>query len=442
MSSKIYAQRGKVAILAGLNWSTLLKTGKGRPAEIRTLAGEAEASKIVVVENTARASVGLYAPAESDIDDVEEGAPKLVKAKILHSLAALFAAKVGGANAVLALSLPITGSISQAVVIVVDSGVPLLDQVKSTEEAQSLAMSYAGGGMGMTYDLFTDDLESFPAGETIDIEELWALCSKTTQLVARPANVMALIVTLIVVISIAGGGYAYFESKKVQERKERARLAALANPTPKYEAALAAQINSFGMNRDVAQAVLVRMKAQPLWVDGWLLSKVDCNLQLANCITTYERAGGTTDKLILARKPYGEEISGESTNNVVKMIFKVEMPASGVPARGMLPTMEESIDGSTPILQVWENASIKAGVGSDGYKIWPIVPGIDVNSVQKDVVVKSRPMSVKTTPGLISEVVATAPSNFWWSGISFDVKVSGKAVDSLTAELKGFSYVR
>ena len=93
MSSKVYAQRGKVALVAGLNWSQLLKTGKARAAEIRALASEAEASKIVVVEAPARAAVGLYAPPE--VDDDDEAAQKVVKPKVMHSLAALFAAKVG-----------------------------------------------------------------------------------------------------------------------------------------------------------------------------------------------------------------------------------------------------------------------------------------------------------------------------------------------------------
>lgn len=442
MNSKIFEQRGKVALLAGLNWSTLLKSAKQRPAEIRAFAQESEAARVVVVSNAARAAVGLYAASDSDMDEAEDGVTKPIKVKIMHSLAAVFAAKVGDGNAVLVLSLPVTGTLSQAVVVVVDSGVPLLDQVKSTEEAQSLAMSYAGGNMGMTYALFTNDIDSFPSGEPIDVEELWALCSKSTTLVPRPVNFVALLAVILVVIGIAGGAYAFFEYKKAEARKELLRKAAAADPTPQYQAALAAQINMLGMNRDAVQALLARMAAQPLWVEGWTVSKVDCNLQLGNCVTTYDRAGGTTDRLIAARKPFGEEVVGDSTSSVVRMEYKVEMPSVGVADRSLLPSLEESTAASTPVLQTWENATVNTTVGGEGYKVWPAVSGIDLNSVGKEVTVKARPVSIRSTPILISEVVNTAPSNFWWSSITFDVKVGSSAVDSLSAELKGTSYVR
>lgn len=441
MSNKIFAQQGKVAIVAGLNWQTLLKTGKGRATEIRSLASESDASKIVVVENAARAAVGMYSPAEDDYDDGEDGA-KLVKPKVMHSLAAVFAAKIGDGNAVLALSMPVVGSLSQAMVIVVEGGVPLLDQIKSTEEAQSLSLSYAGGAMGLTYAFYTNDFNSFSNGELITEAELWEACSKTTVLGPRPANVTALVATLVAMGVLVGGGYGFLEFRKSQERAERARQAALANPTPKYEAALATQINALGMNRDAALAVLARMRQQPLWVEGWLLSKVECGVDSGTCVSSWERAGGTSDDLIASRREVGEEISGDSTNTVVRMAYKVPMPLAGAGTRMGLPTLEESIIGSTSIQQIWENARVITTVGAEGYKVWPQVPGVELNGVRPDVVIKSRPIEIKAGSVLIAEVIATAPANYFWSSIVFDVKVSGRALDSLTANLKGKTYVR
>lgn len=453
MSTQFISQQGKTALVAGLKWETLLAAapeegGKAKRGaakaidkQVRERAAEADASKIVVATSSARTAVGLYSEPDMDLEGDSDDGVKKVKPKVLHSMAAAFASKVGDTNAVMAYGLP--GS-SNYVIVVIEAGVPTIDEVKDSENSVSYVMQLVSGSTGFTYLLYTNDFDTFASGEQITEEDLWSQVSKKTQLRARPMNVAVLLSFTVLLLVVVGGGYGWMKYKEAEVRKERLRQAALADPTPKYREALALQIGRLGMTRDAARKVLRTMQQQPLWADGWLLTKIECKLDgTGSCTSTWARTGGTTDALVAARKPFGEEISPASTNNEVRMTWKcADLVESGIANRIELPTNADSVVLSTPIFQIWENAGIKAGVGVDGYKVWPSAPGLDTKSVDSAVVIKSRPIEVVTTALLASEVIASAPSDVWWSSISMEVKVASRADDSISVNLKGASYVR
>lgn len=438
MSTKIIAQRDRVALVAGLTWTPLIRPVNKRTAEIRGHAAEAEASKVVLVTATARAAIGMYSEQEADHEssDADE---KVVKPKQMYSLAAIFSSMVQDGNAVLALSVE---GVSQAVVIVVGAGVPLIDEVTSPEKAQSLAMSYASGSEGFEYTLYTNDAQSFPAGQHLDIETLWAKVGKGSLLTARPANVMALAGVGAVLLAVGVASYGYLSWKEAAEKAERQRQAALADPTPQYVTALASSIGQMGLGPAEMLKLMNVVRSQKIWVDGWVLASVSCDVQQATCTSTWMRAGGTTDALVAARAPFGETPAGESDLNKVFMSFKVDLKPSGVGDRVDLPDQAAAVEADTPTYQIWENAGIKTAVAADGFKPWPVISGVDMAAVNADVIVKARPLEITVPSPIANEIVVSAPKTIFWSEVKFDVTPSSSATESLKVTLKGNSYVR
>lgn len=444
MTAKIVEQKDRIGLIAGLNWHVITKKGRAREKEVRALAAGGDASKVVIVESGAVSVVGLYDPREVDFDEVDEGDDGVVrstKPKQLHSLAAAFAEAVGGGYAVLLLTRTDVGK-DKSIVIAVGNGVPQTDQIKGSIEAIDVAVSYSNGSQGVRYKLYTDDRSALSDGEPISMEQIWAKVGKSNQIVRTPVNLVAVMAGIAAVGLIAAGAYGYITWQEAEAKKERQRQAALANPTPKYVAALRAREGALGVNSATVQALLAHMRSQPLLVAGWTLAKDVCTVEPAQCTTSWERAGGTTDRLIAARAPFGETISGASTNELVLLVSTVQIPLAGVSSKTELPFEAAAVENMTPIAQIWTNARVSVSVGTDGYKAWPQVPGIEMASVRKDELVRARSVEIKASPELLAQAVTMAPANIWWNEVSINVKLTGKASDSLSANLKGKSYVR
>lgn len=431
MTTKIVYRNGKSGFVSGLSWYPLLADGKKRAAEIRALIAESDAQKIVIYAENAHTQLGL-ATIEDDGDES--------KTSKFFSLAAAFASLVGQSNAVLAYQLP---NSAQVAIILVESGRPVLDDVKSAEEVQSMAASYSSGSTGFVYALYTNNLDLYSAGEYVDDETLWKYADKRSMLVGKPVNTKALISLLVTVVVIVASGVGYSQYSKVQARKELIRKQEAENPVPKYQAALAPRLGSMGMDAAALIELMRVLGTQPMRSVGWRLKSIECTTASNQCLSTWVRSGGTTDALIEARKAYNEEILGSSTVDETRFALKLPLTLSGVAARMDLPEAGESTVQSTPIYQTLANAGVELKVPAGGYQTWPVVPGITTSALPRNVVVQARGAEFMSSMPLVNQTLLSLPKNFWWTDLTIAfADASTTALDSMKVSVKGNSYVR
>lgn len=437
MATKIVARQDKSALVSGLTWQPLTLGEKKRSSEIRDILANTEATKIALITSHGNTMLGLFSPEEEFGDtDANVKAP----ARLL-SIALAFALIAKDENAVLAFTLPDDSAMS--VIVVVEAGRPLLDDVKSTEAVNNLAKDYASGSSGLSYQLYSNDLGSFASGQDITEEDLWNSADKSTQLINKPIDFRSLIVGLTVLLIVGGGIYGYTTYQKAEARKKMIAAQKAADPTLRYEAELATKIGALGFDGPAAIEMLRSLGSYPTRQAGWALKSINCVASGSQCISGWIRQGGTTNELIAARKPYGEEIQGNSTNEESFFLIKTSLTPSGIASRDMLPAAIDLIAQTTPINQVLSNAGIDLMTNSDGYKVWPEVPGIASNSIPEAIAIKKRAVEFSTAMPLANQTLAALPKSFFWSEINIKSDTDSKdALGALTVTLKGNSYVR
>jgi len=441
MTTKIASTDGKTALIAGLTWAQLTKKSSERAAEIRSLLADGEASKIITVTSNDHTALGSYTESEPQ----QEGDQAQVRPRKLHSLAAAFAAVVGNTHAVLAYRLP---NSHMTAVIVVESGRPQTDDIKTTEQAQGQAASYASGTTGFTYDLYTNDRETFGGGAYIDAETLWKVTGKRTLLVTKPVNSKGLLLLLLSVVVIVAGGWGYMVYDKAAKKREMIRKAQAENPLPKYRAELAARIGTLGVPPEVIIEVMRKLGTHPLRESGWSLKGIQCTVALNQCVSTWMRDGGTTNTLINARKRFDEEIAGDSTLEESRFIIKMPMAQTGVASRKDLPDATENTQAATPIYQVLANAGLDLKVAATGYQTWPKVAGIDMKALPRAEIVQSRSVEFTTSMPLMAQALLSLPKNYWWTEVNVGIAAGGGvsasngALGLMNVSVKGNSYVR
>lgn len=439
MAARVVGWREKDAFVAGLDWKNLVNS-KGRGAEIRGYAAEVEATKVLVVGNATSAMVGLYTAMEDEMVASEDG-PVAANFSTKYSLAGIFAGLVGDSNSVLAYTLP-DGVF--AAVIVVQGGMPVVDQIKSVEEAREAATRYVSGNeSGFSCHLWTNDLNGFPSGQLIEDQALWAAASKAAALVNKPANVAALISLLVGIAVLAGGGYAYQQYSAKKKREELLAAAAAADPTPKYQEALALEINRMGWTGDQVLEALKLVGQQPTSVAGWNLKSVVCTAVSSGCVSTWARKWGTTDVLVDQRRLAGEEMAGDSTQDVVTLTFKLPLTLGGLGSTDKVPARVEWLRQTTPLFQLWSNAGMSIDVRMDSLKKWPEVPGVDLAGVDDSVAIRSMDAEFKGSLPMVSGILSSAPSNFIWKEITVTPDISQSDLATvLSLNVKGGVYVR
>lgn len=435
MASRILAGRGRDALVCGLQWHPLVE--RQRTKEILIYAANADADKVLVLEKDGIAAVGLCQPLEDD-DVINVNGNDAAKPKRVYSAAAVAASQLGNANAVIALTMP---DKARAAVIVINGGVPTVDDIKPIEAAQELVKGYVNGLTdGLQYPLYTNDLGSFGEGQVVDLFEAWEAAGKTAELVGKPVNYVALgIVVVVVVVSVASifGWRAHV--KKVKLAKAAAEAAA-ADPRPQYEALLESQMSKLGWSGPQVNQILNQLDRQTLYVAGWTLHQVSCTTESDACVSEWTREGGLSEQLIVARAKLGETPLQDSTKSRIFMSFKPAAEPSGVTSLTQIPTIKDWSDSSTNLMQVWENAGIQLAVGAGGFNLWPAMPNIAKDAIPTSVGVRSVGTIFLAPEDVTREAMATEPSNYYWRELVMTV---GETVEEpLKLELKGMIYAR
>lgn len=435
-ATQVLNQNGS-ALIAGLQWQPLVGKGKARAREMRRAASEAGAKKIVVSEVGQFAAMGLYAPLDFDLET--GGANPLAGARRAYSLAAAFAELVGAEDAVLVLRRGDTESVA---VVVLDGGMPVLDELRSLGEAQNIVSSYTNLHSGRRpYAVYANGMAGATAQE-INAEDLLEKAGAASALVNAPANLWPRVIAVAVIAAVATAGFAYQQHTQQQAQKAALEKRKKADPLPRYRMALADALPHLGVPRDALIAAIGIAQGYPVRFAGWNLSSIECMAQQESgvCVSHWKRDTGTTDALREGLKRYGLEISADRTINEVRMLQKVPMVLSaGVQEVAQLQSRTERTDGAQAILQTWSNAGIEVTAKSE-YTPWPEGGTYDVRAIPADVVVSGRKVEVQVPAGLAAEVVRSAPSDIWWTG--FGISVTPEKSELMSLVVRGSSYVR
>lgn len=365
--AQIILRDGKSGVVAGLGWSAL--TAENRDAAVRERARELDARSVIVMSQGSR-----YVMGAGDLDDVDgDDQPR---PKQLHSLAALacchvwaHSAEAGVENVVFTYKLQSADTSRElCAIVVIDAGLPVLDDVRQLQDVQSVAADFMSGGRGFAnYRLLSNDIDAFPMADLVTDEELLQQVGKTTRLARPPVDMRKTLVAMTVIgAAVMGGGWYTQVYQPEKARKEALIKAQAQDPLPKYQSALAAEIGALGVQRQAMLGVVARLEQYPLWVSGWSLDSISC--EQAQCLATWERRGGTLDALKAAIP--GNELVGPGFDKAV-MRFAVDMPPAGLGALADALDKDMALQRSTNVYQVWENAGIKVAVSGANYQVWP-----------------------------------------------------------------------
>lgn len=451
MTSQVFAVRNGQALIVGLNWRLIM--GKGGARKRQTLAdvGEMGARRMASVSRGERYAIG------GDVEDVDpfdeadgDGGGGLEapvgKIRQRHSLAVAVGRMFPNENVVCALTMR---GRTQAVVIVVEAGVPLQDNVRSIEEAQSEASSHAAAHTGWEYRVVTNDLGTFQFGDLIDEDQFWEQVDSATQIRRVPINATGMAVGLAVTLALGAAVVFVQDYRAEQERQARLAAQRAADPLPKYRAALPLALSSLGLNADGMREVLLALGAQPLWQVGWRLEQVSCLAQEAlACRTKWVRDGGTTDRLQAARAAAGEEIESDGAASLAFLRLPINVALSGIPDSDLqqLPDAATTRVASTPIFQTWDTK-----VGTSGVMLqlepaesrWPEVSGVNLNSLPAGEVVLVRKLAVAGPLPSMLDVLATAPKNIWWRALNIKLVAGGSEANAvMTVSIEGAQYAK
>jgi hypothetical protein len=435
MASRIIATRNRDALVCGLQWHPLVE--RKRTKEILAYAANNDADKVLVVQKDGIATVGLSS--RLDDEDVFASGDTTVKPKRLYSAAAVAAFHLGNVNAVIALTMPDN---ARAVVIVISSGVPALDEIKGIEAAQELVGGYLSGKHdGAQYPLLTNDLGSFPQAESsFDVYAVWESSGKAAEIVNKPVNYAALFATAVILVAAAASVNAWRAHVKKAKLAAAAAAAAAADPLPQYDAMLMSQIGRLGWNAAALVKVLDQVERQPLFVDGWALHSVVCKAESNECVSEWTREAGLSGQLIAARAPFAEKPTADSTKNRLLLSYRPEGAVSGPTSPAELPTIKDWSASSTNLMQLWENAGIQMSVAGGGFTLWPAMPNIANSAIPVGVGVRAVATTFIAPIDVTREAVLTEPSNYYWRELT--VSVGQTVADPLKLDMKGMIYAR
>jgi hypothetical protein len=439
MTARVVKKVNGFSLVAGLSWVPLIKESpRALASEIRKVAGEADARKILLVKRNNLVSLGLYShDASGAYEDLDEEADKgLFTASRQHSLAAVFAKHSGDGNAILAYTI---GNGTLAVVVVVESGIPTIDEVKGIDEAQTITLQYASGNQGFGYGVYTNDPGIFGgAGDTTTItdETLVEHVDKSTRLVGKPVNLLAVVAMVLGLglLVAAYFGYVDYDAKRV--RQLAIKQAAAADPMPRYEAGLVAALQTIGPSKGEIQRLLSVIGEYPVSQAGWLLASVFCSSGSSICVSSWGRESGTTRDLTDARAEFKERLELEDALSRLRLARAVEIKLASMPASSVPSGSEQDIVMDS-LLQRWSNAGLEISYTRSNAMHWPPVQGVDLKSLRPGVVVQRTPLQVVTPLYLAHEVVSQTPPNVWWTDLEASVEVSKGDV---LVKLRGYVY--
>ncbi|MGX9712661.1 hypothetical protein ACWYXJ_00235 [Janthinobacterium lividum] len=429
MTQLIFKEKKRVMI-AGLDWSVLqhYRSGNTITREVRTIAGDHGADRIIIhaanVAGMVSATIGTANLAEIEGPTGREQ----------HSLAAVFArAYPENANMVLAWRLD-----SAVAIVVVQDGLPVVDMLKADTDALAFLEAVINGSFGcLGHTIYSNETEIHPFAELISESQLWTCASKSTRLTKIPLKRSVAMLGTLAAVLIAASVY-YYDQEQSSRRLAAAQAALDAeNPMPSYQAALTDNIGALGFERASIKATLAQLQNYPVWSQGWMLRKIECDR--SRCVSFWDRMGGTTNTLIAARQQ--ETYLAESNEEVSLFAWKSKLKSSGLSSLSQFETESQATIGNINTFQLWRNAGIAIDEPVKDFVTWPKPPIGDGSRLPRGSAVIARPISVTAPFPFAEDIINGTPASVWWQSIAITFSPGGKS-EQLKITLKGTTYVR
>lgn len=427
---RVLADTSAGPVIGGLSWRPPNggKHSMRRLYEARNLT--TDATHYVLLEADKAVVYGLYQPRAS-----EERA-RLPKGVL--SAAHCFAALVGhrSPNAALVLTVPASERRrdEKVYVVVLEDGVPVVDSLTSEMEARNALGSE-------DRPIWSDNPMSYPHCESVDFEWLASGVTKAARVTVIPMNPWPLIILTLFVVAAAAGWLLIQKAKQAEARRKQLEAAAANDPVPKYLAALALKAPTMAADREQFVAIVQGLFTLPVRVPGWSMVSVDCSVDARQCVSAWQRKGGTYDELRRARP--GETLHTVTAEGSAVPLFDLAKTVRGIqverhsaidPARP-LPVLDEAMTISGPLWQVWKTADISVEIKQP--TLWPQAAGVPPAFVHPSAL-RSGSISISNVPGpFVVEALRAAPAWVSWETIHIDLgegdakarlkfKVSGK----------------
>jgi hypothetical protein len=341
LSERVISTSAEVPLVAGLLWRAVNQARHSLKHlhQVRDL--NTDASHYVMCQSEGALVYGLYQPGS-----LEDG---VALPKNVHSAAHCFANLVGkdSPNAALILNLK-SGTNqhqSKVYVVVLEYGVPAVDLLSSELEAHN-----ALGSEERT--LWSDSPYTYPNANVADFDWLATGISKTSRIAKIPMNPWPWVTGAVVVAAAAGIYGLMHQHKKTQALQELAAVQVAQDPVPKYLQALQAQAPTMASKRADIEAMARHLFEARIVVPGWVLRSVNCSAVQEQCLTRWERKGGTFEDL-RAALPAQKLVSVQTVQSEAEQRQEASPLDKGtsVPALEVATTQERVSVGRTNWLQ-------------------------------------------------------------------------------------------
>ncbi|MES2887751.1 MAG: hypothetical protein V4739_07030 [Pseudomonadota bacterium] len=423
-------------MLAGLDWRPPSQ-GRHTTRALHEAKNQTEATHFALLEAQGLTRYGLYKPRPA------EEMTKLPKGAL--SAAACFASLVGPLAPNAALVLPVESGDEREeqkfLVVVLDEGVPHIDAVVNEMAARDTIGSEERP-------MWAHNDAKYPNCELVDYDWLATGVFKGARLAPIPINPWPVVALASLVAIGLVSWWGYQNARKAEEARLQARLAAQADPVPKYLAALSLHTQSMATRRtDVVDSLQDLFRGQ-VRVPGWQLTAVECTAHSQQCASSWTRKGGTFDDLKAALPSHtlvpvtvqGSEVPvlDQATTVEPWPVTREGLLNVGPDGTPSLPNGDRALTDLAPLLQVWRTAGL--AVELKGTALWPSVPQVPAD-LRHPSAVRRGQIEVGGIPGpFIQEVLETAPPWVQWEKLRVELG-DGDMRSRLNFKVSGNYYV-
>jgi len=451
---RLVGSGSRMLLASGLTWTILAQSAKDTTKESAKpgpKSGLAKIGKKPIRQSMLRnGATAFVLHRQSDIARLGMYSPPLATKQAkgkLYSLAAAFLAdllkgvssdaQASAINAVL-LMQPQSGSSGRSndaekrVLIIVQGGAIFRDLVIDKSKAIDQVREHLATGLSTTlFSEFEGDVFHSKM-YAMDWDKICAVVRNNesqARLQSRPLPGW-LPAALLASIALTVASTSYYQLVVVPANK-RALAAELArlDTTPAYVLASDQELSKAGWARDNLADFLAELRNQSVFVSGWALEKLECNM--ADCTYRFARRAGLVNDLEKAM-PFAKLDFAASSLESAVMVRTLEASDKRFAnwSRNMLQGQTDSLLLVRPVLQKLTNAGVTATVGEP--QKWS---GVDLKGVLPQSILMLTPVEMSMRLDLAREALATLPPSLLIK--SFALTINS---DSVKVNFKGSVY--
>ncbi len=427
------------AFVAGLSWSVLRTDGDEQTPhqdnkKIRRQAALLVASLYCQQIANQAVYLGLYSSGLLH---------KQQKSKKLYSLALAFLAAFDPLqqktlNAI--LLMPLDQDEARKVLIVIEAGQVVHDKVERLADAQQIIEKYRLQ-VGMNFHIFSHDGQ-LAQSKSVTWLNLQQHCQKFSQLKPLPKNKLA-ISAVVMALVLAVFGVFYFQIIWQAQKKQAALLEQnqINNHTPRYLKLLEKNLSQIAWTHTQLKQIFNQLGQESSYINGWVLSKIDCDFALQECRYQYERVGGETQSLVqwaqLHHKSYSVLASQQD-----QLVLVEKINHSSVALQlfaNQLPNQTTANIEINSVFQRLLNAQLQISTGQA--MVWPYQE-VDLAKVDSAAKVLQTPVEIKMPWALRQSALELLPQYMAWRQLILQVTHDSHNSQQLILTLKGHHYAQ